>query len=89
MTDDERLADELEALWVLPPVARRRRGLSPALLAKVLAAAGGRPFPRLLERARVELELRYAGDAIDVWEYNREHDELNELVRRGRSHAVG
>lgn len=89
MTGDDRPADELEALWALPPAAPRRRGLSAAMLAQVLATAGGRPWPRLLERARVDLALLYEGGAIDVWEYHRERDELDELERRGRGHGVG
>lgn len=71
--------DELEALWRLAPAAPPRTQLSARLLAMALDLAGVQPSTALVERARFDVELLYAGGAIDVWEYLRTLDDLDEL----------
>ncbi len=76
--------DELEALWRLGAAASRSSQLSAPLLAKTLALIGVKPRLGLIERARSHLDLPYEGDAIDIWDYLRERDELDQLQGEGQ-----
>lgn len=70
--------DEFEALWSLPPASPPTRELPIHVLIAALRAAGGEPPDTLLDRAHLETQILYEGDAIDISEYRQRLEELDE-----------